>query len=241
MIRFFKKIRKQLVANNNIQIYLKYAIGEILLVMIGILLALQVNNWNENQKLKDQELKALKELQADLEQSLEDIVGDKRIFERSMSSNQIILDQMERSSPYQDSLNPHFAILFPFSTFSINSTTFDNITRSGVNLISNDSLRISISDFYTSYVNLYKELEQRVLIEHNNNYVKPMLMSAFSTYQFQSMVPRDYNSFINNPEYRQVLNFNVTVLGGIIEFQGSLIKTITRIIDQLKNEIEHMS
>ena len=50
--------------------YLKYAIGEILLVMIGILLALQVNNWNENRKNSSIEKETLSNLKADLKSSL---------------------------------------------------------------------------------------------------------------------------------------------------------------------------
>lgn len=52
MIKFFRHIRKQLLAENKFSKYLLYAIGEIVLVMIGILLAFQVNNWNENRKLE---------------------------------------------------------------------------------------------------------------------------------------------------------------------------------------------
>ena len=50
MINFFRKIRKQLADDNKPLKYIRYAIGEIVLVMIGILLALQVNNWNEDRK-----------------------------------------------------------------------------------------------------------------------------------------------------------------------------------------------
>lgn len=50
MIKFFSNIRKKLAAENKIQAYLRYAIGEILLVVIGILIALQINNWNELNK-----------------------------------------------------------------------------------------------------------------------------------------------------------------------------------------------
>lgn len=58
MIKFFRKIRQKLLSENRFRKYLIYAVGEIILVMIGILLALQINNWNENRKLnlKKQEL-----------------------------------------------------------------------------------------------------------------------------------------------------------------------------------------
>lgn len=51
MLRFFRKIRLQLIRDLNVRRYLAYAIGEVALVMIGILLALQVNNWNEERKI----------------------------------------------------------------------------------------------------------------------------------------------------------------------------------------------
>ena len=54
MIPFFRKIRKQLAADNKPKKYLRYAIGEILLVVIGILVALQINNWNDNRKKEEQ-------------------------------------------------------------------------------------------------------------------------------------------------------------------------------------------
>lgn len=47
MIRLFRNIRKQLTSENKVSSYLRYAIGEIVLVVVGILIALQINNWNE--------------------------------------------------------------------------------------------------------------------------------------------------------------------------------------------------
>jgi len=65
MIKFFRKIRYNLMSTNQTRKYFKYALGEILLVVIGILIALQINNWNEvrKERLKEQEL--LIQLQAD--------------------------------------------------------------------------------------------------------------------------------------------------------------------------------
>jgi hypothetical protein len=59
MIKFFKKIRRNLMDQNKTGKYLKYVVGEIVLVMIGILLALQVSNWNTDRKIKKKEIAIL--------------------------------------------------------------------------------------------------------------------------------------------------------------------------------------
>lgn len=73
MIRFFRSIRQQLMYENKPAKYLKYAVGEVLLVMIGILLALQVNNWNEGRKVDQQGLKLIENLKSDFQRNLESV------------------------------------------------------------------------------------------------------------------------------------------------------------------------
>ena len=73
MIKFFRHIRKSLIIQNNMSKYFKYAIGEILLVVIGILIALQINNWNEHKKLQIEEQKLLKALVKEIESNLENL------------------------------------------------------------------------------------------------------------------------------------------------------------------------
>ena len=66
MIGFFRKIRKQLADDNKPLKYMRYAIGEIVLVVIGILIALSINNWNEQRITKEKERFALEEIKSDL-------------------------------------------------------------------------------------------------------------------------------------------------------------------------------
>ena len=75
MIKFFRKIRYDLMGQGKTGKYLKYAIGEIVLVMIGILLALQVNTWNEERKIRRTEKKVLNDLK-------EEFVLNKDRFDR---------------------------------------------------------------------------------------------------------------------------------------------------------------
>ncbi len=66
MLRIFRQLRKALMEKNKTRSYIYYAIGEILLVMIGILLALQVNNWNENRRIVTEETRLLNQLSTEI-------------------------------------------------------------------------------------------------------------------------------------------------------------------------------
>ena len=239
MLRFFRQIRQRLLTDNKFSKYLIYAIGEILLVVIGILIAFQIDTWNDNRQAREVELKTLKELKADLTQTLEDIRSDSVNFQIIIRSNKVILRHMDEALPYHDSLIPHFSQMNPFQTFSVNHTTFDNIRQNGSSIITNDSIRLGLADFYTRPINLYKELEMRVLNEHCKNYFTPMIMKAFETVSPRDLIPKDYDAFISNSDYRQVLKFNVRIATQMINFQGFLMQDFLEdLIMQIDREIE---
>ena len=66
MIKFFRHIRQRMIKENRISKYLLYAIGEIILVVIGILIALQINNWSTDQKNREKEIDLLTEMRQNL-------------------------------------------------------------------------------------------------------------------------------------------------------------------------------
>ena len=96
MIKFFRKIRKQLMTENRVGKYILYAIGEIVLVMIGILLALQVNNWNGDRKVHQKELSFLTQLKEEISSNL---IGLK--FRDSLSTINISLSEKALEKFYQ--------------------------------------------------------------------------------------------------------------------------------------------
>jgi len=101
MIKFFRQIRQQLLMENRTGKYLKYAIGEIVLVVIGILIALSINNWNDERKLRQKEIKYLSDLKMEtvsnanilktvIENNRENLESAKEIAAIIASENQII-------------------------------------------------------------------------------------------------------------------------------------------------------
>ena len=108
MIKFFRRIRRKLIDEGNLKRYLIYGIGEILLVMIGILLALQVNNWNEKRKSNAHEKLLLKELLNTIETDIETIEMTLQGNKKVQASCNTILEHFEKQLDYNDTLNTHF-------------------------------------------------------------------------------------------------------------------------------------
>lgn len=86
MIKFFQKTRQNLLLENKKTTYFKYAIGEIILVVIGILIALQINNWNENRKNTNIETNLLIEIKNGLEKDLKDVHVNKQGHENGIEA-----------------------------------------------------------------------------------------------------------------------------------------------------------
>ena len=156
MINFLRNIRRKLIEIGNLNKYLIFAVGEILFVMIGILLALQVNNWNEARKEAKTESiyleRLLSELKLDTLYFSNEIQGYK-------TNNQIIEDFSAaiNNDNSQDSIllglaNEFFRIGWVMPTFSPSTSTFDDLSSTGnLRVITNTSLRGDIVNLYHHY------------------------------------------------------------------------------------------
>jgi len=238
MIKFFRKIRQQLLSENKFSKYLLYAVGEIILVVIGILIALSINNWNENNKIKIKEIKSLTELRKDLVQNLNDITVNISALQGCKKSNEVILYHIENKLNYNDSLDYHFSALYPFISFTMNMTTYETLKQKGIDLISNDSLRSSMSDLYSNRFKAYDTFENTYFVNHYLDHIKPMFISEFTTYEHHTSAhPKNYDQFILNSEYIQVLNFTVNTCDNFIAFQSELRTEIQALIEMIDKEI----
>lgn len=151
MIQLFKKIRKKLIAEKRLVNYLAYAIGEILLVVIGILLALQFNNKNQEQENTKKERGYLISIVEDIEFQKSILKDMKRHSLESIEvAKSIIKDyNTEQSFLKIDSLNSKLNFLIETYIFPITNNTDSELVSSGqLNLISDKSLSIDIINYY---------------------------------------------------------------------------------------------
>ena len=134
MIKFFRKIRQNLLAEGKTGKYLKYVIVEILLVVIGILIALQINNGNENRKRVLLKKNLLNQLSEDLNRSLQDMKVNIKTHHQSIHSAQIILQHMAKNKPYNDSISSYLAASFIWTSFRLDLGAYETIRSVGVDI-----------------------------------------------------------------------------------------------------------
>jgi hypothetical protein len=152
MIKFFRKIRYNLIEKNKTGKYFKYAIGEIILVVIGILIALQINNWNENLKNNKLEISYLQRIYEDLENDLIQFDRTTKLAEER-NKRVLFLEQAIEDSQLIIDNSDYFikSIIYANYTFRppISNHSFEEIKSSGrLALIKNEDLRVSIAKYY---------------------------------------------------------------------------------------------
>lgn len=185
MPRFFNRIRKQLAKDNRFFQYSRYAIGEILLVVIGILIALQIDNWNENRKTQKQVSLMLYNLTEDLNDDLDYLNAEADLHEFRINCFQYLLEKSgvkkfedprlaKRSNAfwegaYPDTINLKYAekcIIASVWDFNVNiqTSSIDEMKNLGLfSSIQNNLLKKSINKYYGSIL-LIKEDWNRDLI-----------------------------------------------------------------------------
>ena len=251
MISFFRKIRYKLVDNNLFLKYAKYAIGEIILVVIGILIALSINNWNQRNQLKIEEVKSLESLHSEFQGNLQEF--DKTHADqlnRNDAINQILfsdvssyslssLDSLYRKANFNWTYNPSFSI-------------YNSLINSGkIQLISNDTLRNKISQF-KEQVNDYLEDEFFIFnfaaqfsMEHFVNDETMLLESKFGLrLRNETETLHDKNNYLNefkSPKYRNRLS--IVLLNGkdLIPDGIGIRKEMVSLIEMIESEIDKLT
>jgi len=187
---------------------------------------------------RESEKRVLKELRSDLVQNLSDINANIESLELSENANRLIIDHMDKSIPYHDSLNYYFANLYPYLVFAPNETTFNYLKQAGMSIISNDSIRSAVSDLYGVNFGIYKSYESIYFVEHYANYIKPMIISEFRTFKFyRSFMPKNYSQFIKNQEYKIIMSYTADACQSFRFMQSNLKESVERLISTIDIEI----
>jgi hypothetical protein len=160
MIKFFRKIRQNLLTENKLSMYLLYAFGEIVLVVIGILIALSLNNWNENRKNRISESEYYCKILADFELDRKNIAQLQKQSEYKIEvSKKLLLDLNDKNKDLSY-LNNAYIQALRTDLFVPSKVTITDIISSGkLNLLTNDALKNSLIRYYTELDKYLYQLE----------------------------------------------------------------------------------
>jgi len=233
MINIFRKIRKQLANKNKPLKYMRYAIGEIILVVIGILLALQINNWNEKRKERLTERILLISLK-------EDMSRNKNLIESNISGLHFILKRIEtllnaysNKLVYNDTLNSYFhsARVFPESQLSF--VAFNEIKTKGTDIIVSTILRKKIVDLFeitfSDMIETTNRLESALRPVQLEHQVKNFFADA------NGLIPNDGEHLMLDSDYFNIISqrrFYYTYFVSMKENSLKEIEIVQNLIDQ---------
>ena len=232
MIKFFRKIRKKLLTENKFSKYLIYAIGEIILVVIGILIALQINNWNENSKLKIEETRLLEQLNIEFK-------NNKKKLEVVNTRNKAVLKNLDKilalipidsKSTDLDSLSQYIFDTYDFNTFDPIQGTIDELNNSTFKVIRNDTLRKLLLSWNTIKDDFRDD--ELFAIDYAKDYYNPKMSEKISI-DFGLKKPNTDLSFLQSTEFENLIRIRQIYYKDIINSADfkKLEATINKIIE----------
>ncbi len=253
MIKFFRKIRQKLLTENKFSKYLIYAVGEIILVMIGILLALQVNNWNEERKQLAYGQEILNELITEANKNISSFNWAIENLEKNIEGQETIFNVEDLKSLPSDSLWDLFSMAN--IDIKVSTNTFEKIKYQGLTRLStNDSLNKKIIRYFDTGIVLFnkgidffwKRYEKRSdylrntnIVEYNSENIKGIDKVS------EEMLKKGFFEFINLPKTKNIIDeiyFDAqSVLKrtkGIKKASIDLVKSIHQELSKTNSDIE---
>ena len=246
MIKFFRKIRYKLMETGKTRRYFKYAIGEIVLVVIGILIALQINNWN-SQRLNTNRNKALlQKLSKELDLNIERASSLDSSSENSGFSNKFIYTDSLFKLLDENKVIDHLdymvsQTIFYVNTFNLNTSVFEELKNTGsLYSIGSDSLVTEIQRYYQLC-----DRESFYNLNYSENIITLGNKCSDGWFDFQYVYEKNpdealkYHPWITNPRSTEYIALRqyVSNTRSINRLMSWKLKNIIRESEQLKQFI----
>ena len=250
MFKFFRKIRQRLLTENNFSKYVLYAIGEIVLVVIGILIALQINNWNAEQKIEKEEIGILNNLLESLHAAKEQ--SNIEIFNESQLKESLLVALGKNSNKSELSLNTIPDSLFYDILWNSNPSvpvlsSYSDIKNTGkIGVIKNRKIRESFANLELTLTELTSLIMDRLIVQQTRiddilindvNFVR-LLKSMEPTINIDNESQNNYNLILTNKKTRNLLALKLGLTYSAIKNRQELGEEIDTLIQQIKAELQ---
>jgi len=234
MFRFFRRIRQRLLSENKTVKYFGYALGEIVLVVIGILIALGIDNWNEERKNDVFEREILVQISENLkkdQQNLNTIISNAR---RAVECSEKIL-ALERGTPPPDSLKYWLGSIVQFDRFQPLTNAYEVLKSKGLDLVSNKELRFLMGTYYDDQAYIVSNANEDLKQTFVDDWI-PIMRKGVVDFVFKEyVIVENEQAFLDSDAVRNILILNRSNYDGSIQYieEGlGLINTILEIIEK---------
>ena len=248
MLRFFSKLRYHVLSKNKSRKYLTYAFGEIILVMIGILLALQVNNWNVERTDKKRETKYLANIVLDLKKDIARLDFLIEFRKARVIGDQKLIDHIN-GSPINSvaEIATNVSNTLMEDNFSPNNTTFLELSNSGnLNLLSNETIKVLLLELEELYkinnLNIahetfdYREYISKPVLKYVNiDQIFPVFLGE-KTVEQQNITLGSFKGLFESREYKNGLYLMTVMSTGFITAYENIKMKSKKIIELIKNQ-----
>lgn len=235
MIRLFRKIRHRLLSENSYGIYILYASGEILLVIVGILLALQIDNWSQARTDTKSESYFLNQIRLELISDSLTVHQHKLVYENNLiliASLVEAIHQSDNMGEFNAAVRNYLDEVWSALFIAFNNATFEEMKSSGkLGIIKSNALRNSI-------VSIYGQLSytQQVVIA-NSNFLSPMdvkLSFDYSMARFLEEQQPLFGKYISEEDVYQLKKFSGELESNAANWHWSMVELLPILDAQLK-------
>ena len=250
MIKFFRKIRQKLLIESKFSQYLIYAIGEIVLVVIGILIALQINNWNAEQKIEKEEIGILNNLLEGLYSAKEQ--SDIEISNENQLKESLLVALGKNSSKSKLGINTISDSLFYDILWNSNPNlpvlnSYSDIKNTGkIGIIKNRIIRENFTNLELTLTGLTSLIADRLtlqqmriddIIVNDVNFVR-LLKSMDPSINIDNELQNNYNLILNNQKTRNLLALKLSLTYAVIKHRQELGDEIDDLIQLVEVELK---
>jgi hypothetical protein len=204
-------------------------------VVIGILIAVQINNWNEERKESDIEIDVLNEISENLGEDIVSLENDIKLNKAGIKNVQIIENALVSNETVSDTLLAHFGQITFNATYTFKKSGYKNLSGIGFQIIDKDSIRKSITNLYETQYSFLKEREEaaeKVTYDYLNSrfqeYFKEIkLDTSINQHSFQKLYyPKNYEGLKSDDDFQRLLDYSKEIKYGNIYDINMVLKSI---------------
>ncbi len=221
---------------------------ETLYVIVGILIAFSLNDWNEKRKARITEISILNELITSLSSDSENLDFNIDKHNQAVRSCEIVLKALNEFEEYHDSLAYHFAAINYYTTFASNRGAYESLKSMGFESISSKPLRIKIIDLYDRWYTIL-QTNQKILTEdiqdlkrnfHQDHFDKFHVISPEPPYYAGEMIPVEFKQLQSTNQYKYHIRTLHSSHSIFIEVNNIAIYKIAELVSDCQEELKRL-